>query len=275
MMNTNVIAEIGENHYGRWDVAKGMVREAAASGATHAKFQTYTAEQFGRDHRWYKDFKGVEVPEKVHFELQDECRKAGIEFLSSTFTVRSTQFLVEKMGLTALKVASGRIPHLDLMDDINDRADQVKTVFLSTGGSTMDEIRTAVEHLNRIEKLYVLHCVSQYPTDDENVNLRMMLDIKREFPQHGIGYSDHSRGIEACLAAVALGAEVLEKHFTYHVNMPGDDHEGGMTPEMLAEMVGQIGRLELMLGSDKKAPVSAEEFALSALRVTLGEVDFE
>jgi sialic acid synthase SpsE len=275
MMNTNVIAEIGENHYGRWDVAKGMVREAAASGATYAKFQTYTAEQFGRDHRWYKDFKGVEVPEKVHFELQDECRKAGIEFLSSTFTVRSTQFLVEKMGLTALKVASGRIPHLDLMDDINDRADQVKTVFLSTGGSTMDEIRTAVEHLNRIEKLYVLHCVSQYPTDDENVNLRMMLDIKREFPQHGIGYSDHSRGIEACLAAVALGAEVLEKHFTYHVNMPGDDHEGGMTPEMLAEMVGQIGRLELMLGSDKKAPVSAEEFALSALRVTLGEVDFE
>ena len=275
MMNTNMIAEIGENHYGRWDVAKGMVREAAASGATHAKFQTYTAEQFGRDHRWYKDFKGVEVPEKVHFELQDECRKAGIEFLSSTFTVRSTQFLVEKMGLTALKVASGRIPHLDLMDDINDRADQVKTVFLSTGGSTMDEIRTAVEHLNRIEKLYVLHCVSQYPTDDENVNLRMMLDIKREFPQHGIGYSDHSRGIEACLAAVALGAEVLEKHFTYHVNMPGDDHEGGMTPEMLAEMVGQIGRLELMLGSDKKAPVSAEEFALSALRVTLGEVDFE
>jgi sialic acid synthase SpsE len=275
MMNTNMIAEIGENHYGRWDVAKGMVREAAASGATHAKFQTYTAEQFGRDHRWYKDFKGVEVPEKVHFELQDECRKAGIEFLSSTFTVRSTQFLVEKMGLTALKVASGRIPHLDLMDDINDRADQVKTVFISTGGSTMDEIRTAVEHLNRIEKLYVLHCVSQYPTDDENVNLRMMLDIKREFPQHGIGYSDHSRGSEACLAAVALGAEVLEKHFTYHVNMPGDDHEGGMTPEMLAEMVGQIGRLELMLGSDKKAPVSAEEFALSALRVTLGEVDFE
>ena len=275
MMNTNVIAEIGENHYGRWDVAKGMVREAAASGATHAKFQTYTAEQFGSDHRWYEDFKGVEVPEKVHFELQDECRKAGIEFLSSTFTIGSTRFLVEKMGLTALKVASGRIPHLDLMDDINDRADQVKTVFLSTGGSTLDEIRTAVEHLNRIEKLYVLHCVSQYPTDDENVNLRMMLDIKREFPQHGIGYSDHSRGIEACLAAVALGAEVLEKHFTYHVNMPGDDHEGGMTPEMLAEMVGQIGRLELMLGSDKKAPVAAEEFALSALRVKLREVDFD
>ena len=274
-MKTKLIAEIGENHYGRWDIAKAMVREAAANGATYAKLQTYTAEQFGKDHRWYEEFQGVEVPEDVHFELQEECRQAGIEFLSSTFTVRSTRFLVEKMGLNALKVASGRIPHLDLLDDINARADRVKTVFLSTGGSTIDEIRAAVERLDKIEKLYVLHCISQYPTDDQNVNLRMMLDIRREFPEHGIGYSDHSRGIEACLAAVALGAEILEKHFTYHVDMPGDDHAGGMTPEMLAEMSACIERLETMLGSEKKAPVQAEQLALSALRIKLGEVDFD
>ena len=274
-MKTKLIAEIGENHYGRWDVAKGMVREAAVNGATYAKLQTYTAEQFGKDHRWYTEFKSVEVPEDVHFELQEECREEGIEFLSSSFTISSTRFLVEKMGLTALKVASGRIPHLDLLDDINDRADRVKTVFLSTGGSTMDEIHAAVERLNKIEKLYLLHCISQYPTDDEHVNLRMMLDIRREFPQHGIGFSDHSRGNDACLAAVALGAEVLEKHFTYHVNMPGDDHAGGMTPEMLADMVTRIGRLETMLGSDKKAPVEAEQLALSALRIQLGEIDFD
>jgi len=273
-MKTKVIAEIGENHYGRWDVAKGMIREAARNGATYAKFQTYTADQFGRDHHWYEDFKGVEVPEKVHFELQEECRQAGIEFLSSTFTIRSTRFLVEKMGLNALKVASGRIPHLDLLDDINDRAERVKTVFLSTGGSTMDEIHNAVDRLDKIEKVYLLHCISQYPTDDENVNMKMMLDIRREFPQHGIGYSDHSRGIEACMAAVALGAEVLEKHFTYHLNMPGDDHVGAMTPELLNDLVLRVKRVEVMLGSDKKAPVPAEEFALSALRVKLGEIDF-
>ncbi len=274
-MKTKVIAEVGENHYGRWDIAKGMVREAAQNGATYAKFQTYTADQFGKDHRWYKDFKGVEVPETVHFELQEECRQAGIEFLSSTFTIRSTRFLVEKMGLNALKVASGRVPHLDLLDDINDRAGHVKTVFLSTGGSTMDEIHAAVERLDKIEKLYLLHCISQYPTDDENVNLRMMLDIRREFPQHGIGYSDHSRGIEACMMAVALGAEVLEKHFTYHVNMPGDDHAGAMTPELLADLVLRVKRAETMLGSDKKAPIPAEEFALSALRVKLDDIDFD
>jgi len=270
-----VIAEIGENHYGRWDVAKAMVREAANSGASYAKFQTYTADQFGQDHRWYEDFKGVEVPEDVHFELQEQCRQAGIEFLSSTFSLRSTRFLVEKMGLRKLKVASGRIPHWDLLEDINDRADVVKTVFLSTGGSTMDEIHAAVERLDKIETLYLLHCISQYPTDDENVNLKMMLDIQREFPQHGIGYSDHSRGIDACLAAVALGAQVLEKHFTFHVNMPGDDHAGAMTPETLAELVKRTERLETMLGSEKKAPVKAEEFALSALRVKLNEVGFD
>lgn len=273
-MKTKIIAEIGENHYGRWDVAKGMVREAAQNGATHAKFQTYTAEQFGKSHRWYQDFKGVEVPEDIHFELQAECNEAGIEFLSSTFTLRSTGFLVDKMGVTALKVASGRIPHLDLLDDINDRSDRVNTVFLSTGGSTLDEIHAAVERLANIEHLTLLHCISQYPTDDENVNLKMMLDIRREFPQHGIGYSDHSRGIEACMAAVALGAEVLEKHFTYHLNMPGDDHAGGMTPELLNDLARRIKRLESMLGSDKKAPVPAEEFALSALRVKLHETDF-
>ena len=273
-MKTIVIAEIGENHYGRWDVAKGMVREAAANGATYAKFQTYTAEQFGKDHRWYSDFKGVEVPEDMHFELQEECNQAGIEFLSSTFTLRSTRFLVEKMGLSKLKVASGRVTHLDLLDDINDRADVVKTVFLSTGGSTLDEIHAAVDRLNKIEELFLLHCISQYPTADENVNLKMMLDIHREFPQYGIGYSDHSRGIDAVLAAVAMGAEVLEKHFTYHVNMPGDDHEGGMTPEMLGELTHRIERLETILGMEKKAPLEAEQLALSALRVKLHEVDF-
>ncbi len=274
-MNTILIVEIGENHFGRWQLAKDMIHRAAEAGGSFAKFQTYTAEQFGRDHQWYDEFKTVEVPEAMHFELQAECKAAGIAFLSSSFTRRSTRFLVDKMGLTQLKIASSRIPHHQLLKDINGRADQVKTVYLSTGGSTIEEIRAAVACLDRIENLYLLHCISQYPTDDHAVNLRMMLDIKRHFPDHGIGYSDHSRGIEAVCAAVALGAQVIEKHFTYHVDMPGDDHAGAWTPQTLAETRRRIERIETMLGEDRKAPVETEKKALDALRVKLAEVDFE
>ena len=272
---TKLIVEIGENHLGNWNLAKGLVREAARAGGTYAKFQTYTAEQFGRDHRWYEDFKVVELPESMHFELQETCRESGIEFLSSSFTKRSNAFLVDRMGLTELKIASSRVPRLELLEDVNRRADQVKTVYLSTGGCTMDEIRAAVRALDRIEHLHLLHCISQYPTEDTNVNLRMMLDLPREFPELPFGYSDHSRGIEAVCAAVAMGATVIEKHFTYHVDIPGDDHEGAWTPQTLAETVRRLRRIEEMLGSDRKAPIDGEASALPALRADLGEVGFD
>jgi len=274
-MKTIIIAEIGENHYGRWDICRSMVEEAAANGATFAKFQTYTADQFGKDHPWYADFKKVEMPPAVHFEMQTLCREKGVGFLSSTFTARSTAFLVDKMGCDALKLASGRIAELEVLDYVNSRADQVKTVYLSTGTASLEEVRTAVKRLERVEKLYLLQCTSQYPTDDENVNLRMMLTLREAFPALSIGYSDHSRGLDACLAAVALGAEVIEKHFTYHTRMPGDDHAGGMTPEMLAELVRRVSRIEAMLGSAEKGPVPAEARCISALRVKLREVDFD
>jgi sialic acid synthase SpsE len=274
-MKTILIAEIGENHYGSWDICRGMVREAAGNGATIVKFQTYTAEQFGTDHPWYADFKKVEMPPEIHFEMKTLCEELGVGFLSSTFTIRSTAFLVDKMGCDALKLASSRVPDLPLLDYVNSRADQVETVYLSTGMATLDQVRTAVKHLSNIRKLYLLQCTSQYPTDDENVNLRMMLTLKEAFPEHGIGLSDHSRGIDAGLAAVALGAEVLEKHFTYHTRMPGDDHEGAVTPEMLGELARRVARIEAMLGSAEKAPVAAEERATWALRIKLHEVGFD
>jgi len=274
-MKTIVIAEIGENHYGRWDVCRGMVEEAAANGATYVKFQTYTAEQFGEDHIWYEEFKKVEMPEEVHFEMQALCKERGIGFLCSTFTRRSTAFLVDRMGCRELKLASSRVTDLALLDYVDSRADQVRRVYLSTGMSTMEEVREAVTRLGRIEELYLLHCTSQYPTEDENVNLRAMLTLNEAFPEYPVGYSDHSRGIEACLAAVALGAEVLEKHFTYHMRMPGDDHEGALTPEALGELVRGVGRIEVMLGKGEKGPVAAEEKAVEALRVEMREVGFD
>jgi sialic acid synthase SpsE len=274
-METIIIAEIGENHYGNWTLCRGLVEEVADNGATFAKFQTYTAEQFGKDHKWYQEFKQVEMPMQVHFEMQELCREKSIGFLSSTFSLRSTAFLVDKMGCDQLKLASSRVTDMKLLDDINGRAGQVKTVYLSTGMSDLDEVRTAVNHLSEIENLYLLHCTSQYPTEDENVNLRAMATLKETFPSIPVGLSDHSRGIDACLGAVALGAEVLEKHVTYHTRMPGDDHEGGMTPEMLAELVHRVKRLETMLGSSEKVPVEAEAKARDNLRVEMLEVGFE
>jgi sialic acid synthase SpsE len=274
-MNTIVIAEIGENHYGRWDVCRGMVEEAAANGATYAKFQTYTAEQFGEDHVWYEEFKKVEMPEQVHFEMQTLCQEREIGFLCSTFTRRSTAFLVDRMGCGELKLASSRVADSALLDYVNSRADQVRRVYLSTGMSTLGEVQKAVERLGRIEELYLLHCTSQYPTEDENVNLRAMLTLKQAFPEYPVGYSDHSRGLEACLAAVAMGAKVLEKHFTYHVRMPGDDHEGALTPETLRKLVRGVERIEVMLGAQEKGPVAAEKKAIEALRVEMREVGFD
>ena len=151
----------------------------------------------------------------------------------------------------------------------------MRRVYLSTGMSTLEEVGEAVARLGAIEELYLLHCTSQYPTEDENVNLRAMVTLQEAFPDYPVGYSDHSRGIEACLAAVALGATVLEKHFTYHQRMPGDDHEGALTPETLAELVRGVQRVEQMLGSAEKRPVEAEEKALRALRVEMREVGFD
>ena len=274
-MKTIVIAEIGENHYGNWDICRAMVEQVAAGGATYAKFQTYTAEQFGTDHQWYAEFKRVEMPPQVHFDMQTLCREKGLGFLSSSFTPGATAFLVDKMGLNELKLASSRVTDLELLDYVNTRADQVKTVYLSTGMATLDEVRQAVDHLDRIGKLYLLQCTSQYPTDDHNVNLRALLSLRREFPNLGLGFSDHSRGLDAALAAVALGAEVVEKHFTFHTRMPGDDHEGALTPETLPELVHRIGRLEAMLGAPEKTPVADEQKARQALRIRMHDVGFE
>jgi len=274
-MKTILIAEIGENHYGNWTLCRAMVEQVAANGATYAKFQTYTAEEFGRDHAWYGEFKKVEMPTSLHFEMQELCNQLNIGFLSSAFTLGSAGFLIDKMGLNKLKLASSRATDLKLLDYVNSRADQVKTIFLSSGMATLAEIRAAVDHLSEIETIYLLQCTSQYPTDDKNVNLRAMLTLRDTFPRHGYGFSDHSRGIDASLAAIALGAQVVEKHFTFHTALPGDDHAGALTPETLDELRQRAERIEVMLGSENKEPVADEKTAIANLRVTMEEVTYE
>lgn len=270
-MKTIVIAEIGENHYGQWDICRGLTQEAAACGATIAKYQTYKWEQFAADNPELDWFKRVTMPERVHFEMQELCRKLGIRFMSSPFSVSSARFLVEDMHCVEIKLASRCLVQFPLLDYVNDQNDAVKTVYLSTGMGTLDEIREALRHLDKIQKVYILHCVTQYPTEDEDANLNCVMTLQREFPGYSIGYSDHTRGIDACLAAVALGAQVLEKHITYNTKMPGTDHAGAMMPDDLAEMVRKIVRIEKMLGSGEKAPTQQEREIVKAARSPLAE----
>ena len=272
-MKPIVIAEIGENHYGNWTLCRALVEQVARSGATYAKFQTYKAEEFGLDHAWFDEFKKVEMPTDVHFDMQRLCGELKVGFLSSAFSLGSARFLIDGMGVDKVKLASSRVTADDLLDYVSRRADQVRTVFLSTGMATLDEVRAAVDRLHAVDKLYVLQCTSQYPTEDDSVNLRAMQTLREAFPEHGIGFSDHSRGIDAVLAAVAMGADVIEKHFTFHTDMPGDDHEGAFTPETLAEFNRRVVRLDTMLGSPVKEPVAAEKQSVANLRVPMLEVD--
>jgi len=256
---TTLIAEIGENHYGNMQLARSMVVAAADHGAHVVKFQSYRGEDTAPDDPEREWFKQVELSDEMHFELKELAESKGVRFLSSPFNMERTRFLVEQLGLKEIKIASGMLRHLKVLDYLNSKADVVETIYMSTGLATLEEIRDSLSHLKDIRRVVILHCVSCYPTDDEDANLRAITTLQREFPEYEIGYSDHTRGIEACVAAVALGATVLEKHFTYNVLMPGDDHAGGMTPADLAELAHRVERIEKMLGTGQKVPCEKEK----------------
>lgn len=267
---TTIIAEIGENHLGNIDMARAMIETAADHGAHIVKFQSYFGKDTASDDPEREWFERVELSDEMHFELAALARAKGVRFLSSPFNVERAHFLVEKLGLSEIKVASGTMRNLDLLDYLDSRADAIRTVYLSTGMATLDEIRDSLSHLPHIDRVVVLHCVSTYPLDDEEANLRAITTLQRAFPDREIGYSDHTCGIEACVAAVALGAVVVEKHYTFNVLMPGTDHVGAMTPQDLAVMVERIGRVEKMLGSGEKQPTAKEGEVMPIMRNRFG-----
>ena len=268
---TTIIAEIGENHLGNMDMARRMLVTAADHGAHIVKFQTFRGADTSPDDIEHEWFKQVELSDEMHFELKKMAEEKGVRFLSSPFTVERTRFLVEQLGLTQIKVASGTMRHLPILGYLNGKADVVDTVYMATGMATLDEIRDSLSRLKNIKRVVVMHCVASYPVEDEDANLRVLATLKREFPEYEIGYSDHSRGIDACVAAVALGATVLEKHFTFNVLMPGDDHAGGMTPQSQAELVRRLEHVEKMLGSGEKVLGEREKKARQIMRNRFGE----
>ena len=251
----SVIAEIGENDVGDKNLARRMVIEAARAGADIVKFQSDRGGDVAADDPEREWFDRVALSDAVHHELAALARSEGVGFLSAPFTVERAQFLVEEMGLQAIKVASSEMLNLTLLDYL---AQHVRTIYLSTGLADLNEVRLAVQRLHGVEEIVIMHCVTQYPLSDADANLRAIQTLAEAFPDRRMGYSDHTIGLLAPLLAVALGVTVIEKHFTLDRSLVGSDHVLSVTPSELTELINGIRRAEMLLGSPEKRPVEGE-----------------
>lgn len=268
-----VIAEAGVNHNGDIAKAKALIDKGAEAGVDYVKFQTFKAgnlvtKQAKRaayqdkntqdNDSQYEMLKKLELSQAVHQELIDYCAQKGVQFLSTGFDFESLEFLAG-LGVTIAKVPSGEITNLPYLRKV---ATLFTEVILSTGMATISEIKDAIKVLtdNGVskDKITVLHCNTEYPTPMEDVNLRAMLHIQQELGVP-IGYSDHTLGIEVPIAAVALGATVIEKHFTLDKTLPGPDHKASLEPEELKAMVIAIRNIEKAIGGSGLKEVSKSE----------------
>lgn len=270
-MSCLIIAEIGENHFGRMPLAKRMIEEAAIAGADMVKFQSYRGRDFKDDDPEKEWFCQVELSDKRHFELKTFAERVGVEFLSSPFTLERARFLVETLGLKKIKIASGVMMKFDILDYLNTA--HIEELFISTGMTRVSEIRESLSHLKNIQNINILHCTTQYPCKDEDANLLALRALKKEFRDYQIGYSDHTIGIDACAVAVGFGARIIEKHFTLNKNWrEGTDHVLSATPGEFKEMIERIKRIkrikriEVMIGSGIKEPTSSEKEILGFVR---------
>jgi len=265
-----IIAEAGVNHNGSVELAKKLIDAAKDAGADAVKFQTFKAEsvvvkdaqkaeyqkETTGEGSQYVMIKKLELAEEDFRELADYAEKKDIMFLSSPFDKDSVDLLHE-LDVPAFKVGSGEITNLPLLRYI---AKKGKPIILSTGMSTLGEIEEALDVIRSegVEDIILLHCVSNYPARIEDVNLRAMGTLKQAF-KLPVGFSDHTLGITAPIAAVALGACVIEKHFTLDRNLPGPDHRASLEPDELKEMVKAIREVEKALGNGIKKPTKEEE----------------
>ena len=269
MGKTLIIAEAGVNHNGSLDIAKQLVRTAKECGADIVKFQTARLDslvsKFAEMADYQKANTGKVESQKEMLsrlllsfdeftELAAYCKEVGIMFLSTPFDIESIRFLNDMQDIW--KVPSGEITNYPYLVEI---AKTGKRVILSTGMSDMDEIRAALDLLkkNGSGEITVLHCTTEYPAPLNEVNLNVMTTLRNEFGCK-VGYSDHTKGIEVSLAAVAMGAEVIEKHFTLDRNMEGPDHKASLEPAELKALVDGIRIIELAKGSFEKAPTESE-----------------
>lgn len=278
-----IIAEAGVNHNASMDMARRMVVEAARAGADYVKFQTavpelvissiapkaeYQKETTGEGESQLEMCKAIHLPLTAYPELAELCRKEGIGFMSTPFDLVSIDSLAE-IGMDYWKIPSGEITNLPYLRKIAAKGGRV---ILSTGMSTLDEVADAVDVLEKggisRDDIILLHCTTQYPTPYSDVNLKAM-DSLRELHTGGVGYSDHTLGIEVPVAAAALGAQVIEKHFTLDKNLPGPDHRASLDPAELAAMVKAVRHIETALGSGEKKVADSERPNIEVARKSI------
>lgn len=276
-----IIAEAGVNHNGDINIARRMVDEAVKAGADAVKFQTFKAEnlvcknaskaeyQLGttdKNETQFDMLKKLELTDEMHIQLMDYCKAKNIMFLSTPFDIGSLYYLVDH-GLDIIKLPSGEITNYPLLREAGKTK---KEIILSSGMSTLEETGSAVQILmeNGCRDLIVLHCNTEYPTPYQDVNLQAMVTMKEKLGVR-VGYSDHTQGIEVAVAAAALGAEVIEKHFTLDRNMEGPDHKASLEPGELCEMVKAIRNIELALGDGKKRPSDSEKKNINIVRKSI------
>lgn len=283
MTQTYVIAEAGVNHNGDLAMARQLIDVAAEAGADAVKFQAFHPELVvagsgakaeyqklttGAGQSQLDMLRGLALDGAMHQELAGYCRTRGIIFLSSPFDIPSVDMLVA-LGLPLLKIPSGEITNLPLLRRI---ASSGLPVILSTGMSEMPEIAAALEALEQAgtppDGITLLHCNTEYPTPFEDVNLRAMTTLRESF-RVPVGYSDHTPGIEIALAAVALGATVIEKHFTLDRTLRGPDHKASLEPAELRALVSGIRHIEVALGSGDKRPSPSERRNIMPVRRSL------
>lgn len=277
-----VIAEAGVNHNGDLALALELCDAARGAGADAVKFQTFRADDLvlpGASTAAYQVqqtgevdqflmLRRLELSDAAHRSLQAHCSAIGIEFFSTPFSVQAIDFLIS-LGVRRLKLASGELTHRTLIEYAS--ATRLP-LLLSTGMATMDEIREALQWVGAarggLQGITVLHCTSAYPAPDHALNLRAMATMAAELGV-SIGYSDHSLGIEAPIAAVSLGASVIEKHITLNRNLPGPDHSASLEPAEFSRMTSSIRRVSTMLGNGVKEPTAEERDTASVARRSL------
>jgi N-acetylneuraminate synthase len=276
-----IIAEAGVNHNGDLALARRLVEAAMDAGANAVKFQTFSADRLvtaaapqaeyqkrntGIEESQYAMLKRLELSEAAHRDLLRHCQARGILFLSSPFDEASADFL-EALGVAAFKVPSGEITNTPFLAHL---ARKGKPLIVSTGMSTLDEVRQAVETIRQAgdPPLALLHCVSNYPAAPADINLRAMATLRQAFAVP-VGYSDHADGIEIALAAATLGACIIEKHFTLDRTLPGPDHKASLEPGELAALVRSIRQIETALGDGSKHPAASETDTAAVARKSL------
>lgn len=262
-----IIAEAGVNHNGSLANAYHLIEAASDAGADYVKFQTFKTELCISKNSPLAEYqkkpgskidsqfdlvKKLELSEEMHLKLIEKCKECNIKFLSTGFDIPSLNFL-HSLGMDFFKIPSGEITNLPYLREI---AKFKPKVVLSTGMADFEEIKDALSVLSGLD-ITVLHCNTEYPTPMEDVNLRAMLTIAEQLKVK-IGYSDHTLGIEIPVAAVALGARVIEKHFTLDKNMEGPDHKASLEPHELKQMVKAIRNIESALGHGDKTPSKSE-----------------